>query len=111
MENTKSKITVNLYGNKHQVFIPYSDPNLDEIVDAFVGILKLHHFDLEDIHEAFVEHLVSTMKESDEDEPNNSVTGYGTGSASHTVGYDSSSYNALFNASTLNFVVPKKSKK
>lgn len=66
MENTKSKITVNLYGHKHQAVLPYSDPNLDEIVESFVRLLMVHDFDLEDIHEAFVEHLVSTMKESDE---------------------------------------------
>ncbi len=66
MENTKSKITVNLYGHKHQAVMPYSDPTLDEIVDAFVGLLKVHDFDLEDIHQAFVDHLINTIKEFDE---------------------------------------------
>ena len=114
MENTKSKITVNLFGNKFQAVMPYSDPTLDEIVSAIVGLLEEHDFLLEDIHEAFMVNFINTKEESDEykgDEPNNSGTVYGTGSASHTVGYDSSSTNALFNASTLNFVVPKKSKK
>ena len=114
MENTKSKITVNLYGKKLQAVMYSSDPSLDDLVDAIVGLLEEHDFHLKDIHEAFVDHLVSTMKESDEykeDEPNNSGTVYGSVSGRTNFGYDSTSTNALFDASTLKFVVPKKSKK
>ena len=65
MENTRSKITVNLYGNKYQAVMPYSDPTLDELVSAFVGLLEEHDFNVKDIHEAFVHHLVLTIKELD----------------------------------------------
>jgi hypothetical protein len=65
MENTKSKITVNLYGNKFQAVMPYSDPTLDEIVSAFVGLLEEHDFNLEDIHEAFMVNFINTKEESD----------------------------------------------
>jgi hypothetical protein len=65
MENTRSKITVNLYGNKNKAFLAGSDPTLDELVDAFVVLLESHDFNVEDIHEAFVNHLISTIKESD----------------------------------------------
>jgi hypothetical protein len=65
MENTKSKITVNLYGNKHKALLAGSDPTLDELVNSFVVLLKCYDFNVEDIHEAFVNHLVSTIKASD----------------------------------------------
>jgi len=65
MENTKSTITVNLYGNKHKANIPSSDPDLIEIVGAFVMLLRSHDFDLEDINETFVHHLIETISLSD----------------------------------------------
>lgn len=65
MENTKSKITVNLYGNKNKAFLVGSDPTLDELVNSFVVLLESHEFNVEDIHEAFVNHLISTIKASD----------------------------------------------
>jgi hypothetical protein len=65
MENTRSKITVNLYGNKNKAFLAGSDPTLDELVNAFVVLLECYDFNVEDIHEAFVNHLVSTIKASD----------------------------------------------
>ena len=34
-------------------------------MNAFVVLLESHDFNVEDIHEAFVNHLISTIKESD----------------------------------------------
>jgi hypothetical protein len=61
MENTESKITLKLYGNKHKASLSVSDPSLDDLVCAFVLLLQSHEFDIEDIHTAFVVSIISNM--------------------------------------------------
>jgi hypothetical protein len=58
MEDTKSKITVNLYGSKYQAVLPYSDPTLEELFEAFIGCLESHDFTIGDIHRAMIFNLL-----------------------------------------------------
>ena len=58
MEDTKSKITVNLYGSKYQAILPYSDPTLEELFEAFIGCLESHDFTIGDIHRAMIFNLL-----------------------------------------------------
>lgn len=62
METTKSKITVNLYGNKHRAEIHSSDPELSKIIQTFVALLQSHDFDLTDINDEFIKHAVGTSE-------------------------------------------------
>jgi len=66
MDNTKSKITLNLYGKKHKASLSVSDPSLDDLVCAFVVLLQSHDFDIEDVHESFVRSIVSNIPELDD---------------------------------------------
>lgn len=61
METTKSKITVNLYGNKHRAEISSSDPDLSDIIQAFIALLESHDFDIEDIHQAMVFEILNRV--------------------------------------------------
>lgn len=61
METTKSKITVNLYGNKHRAEISSSDPDLSDIIQAFIDLLESHDFDREDIHQAMVFEILNRV--------------------------------------------------
>ena len=52
MENTKSKITVNLYGYKHKAVLVHSDPSIIALLSAFIGCLESHDFSREEIQSA-----------------------------------------------------------
>jgi hypothetical protein len=66
MEDTKSKITVNLYGSKHQAILPYSDPTLEELFEAFIGCLERHDFTIGDIHRAMIFNLLDEDGDTDD---------------------------------------------
>ncbi len=66
MEDTKSKITVNLYGSKYQAVLPYSDPTLEELFEAFIGCLERHDFTIGDIHRAMIFNLLDDDGDTDE---------------------------------------------
>lgn len=51
---TKSKITLNLYGDKVSCQLLDSDPELHELISGFVNLLQMKDFDLDDIHQALV---------------------------------------------------------
>jgi hypothetical protein len=68
MENTKSKITVNLYGSKIKATLNHSDPTLEELFEGFIFCLERHDFTIGDIHRAMIFNLLGYDGDTDEHE-------------------------------------------
>jgi hypothetical protein len=66
MEDTKSKITVNLYGSKIKATLNHSDPTLEELFEGFIFCLERHDFTIGDIHRAMIFNLLDDDGDADD---------------------------------------------
>jgi hypothetical protein len=65
MKDTKSKVTLNLYGKKIKAKLSCADPELNELIYTYVELLKRHFFDEKDIYEALISHVLFNYKSED----------------------------------------------
>ena len=68
MENTKSKITVNLYGKKHKAVLVHSDPSIIALLSAFIACLESHDFSCVEIQTAMLVLLTDELDEKDKED-------------------------------------------
>ena len=64
MEDTKSKVVLNLYGKKIKAKLSCADPELGELIFRYVELLKRLDFSNEDINDALINHVLWNRRSS-----------------------------------------------